>query len=108
MVSKHILLLCVGLFLLSSSNSPEKLICKTWKVEKITFDEKPGLFTAEQRQGIADQLIKNATFSFQKNGTYTVTTNDINTSGSWFFVPGKKGFHTESDGIKADFKIQQL
>ena len=102
----------IGLFFsllsLAACNSPEKLICRTWKIEKADFDEAHSSLSADQRKSVSEQLTHSTLFTFKKDSAYVVLTKEGETAGKWKFTADKKGFHSETGAVKVDMAIIQL
>ena len=84
------LFFAVAVCALSGCTSPEKLLCRTWKVDSVDFNQPKSEFEAKIQKSVKD-MIPELVFSFRRDSTYTGGKKDEPLTGKWWFTDKKKG-----------------
>ena len=93
---------------LSSCNTPEKLLCRTWRLVDAEFDESSFNLTAEQKPKMIQQLRDSCVFTFNKKHTYQLKLPQNNETGVWNFSAHHDTLFTQNDHTGAYSKINVL
>jgi hypothetical protein len=101
------ILIVSGILLLNSCSTPEKLICRTWKVDKVDFNEPKNEFESKIQQSIK-QMVPDLRFTFKRDSTYIGGKEGTPLTGTWWFTNKKRGIVMTSAEQKTDGKIITL
>ncbi len=97
----------VFILLLSGCSTPEKLICRTWKVDKVDFNAPKSEFEAKIQQSIK-QMVPDLRFTFKHDSTYVGGKEGTPTTGRWWFINKKKAIVMTSEEQQTNGKIITL
>ena len=92
----------------SSCNTPEKLLCRTWRLVDAEFDEYAFNLTAEQKPTMIKQLRDSCVFTFNKNHTYQLKLTQNTETGTWNFNAHHDTLYTQNEHTGAACKINVL
>lgn len=96
------------LLLIAGCNTPKKILCRTWKLTDVEFDEKAVDLTAEQKPLLIQQLKDSCLFVFNKDHTYRLKLPQNNEAGTWSFSKKKDTIFTQNNHVGAINKINVL
>jgi hypothetical protein len=103
----NLLLPSMLLILLAGCTSPEKLICRNWKVDDISFGPPQNDFEAKIQQTLKEEVPKLG-FAFKSDSAYTATSKDGVGKGRWWLIDNKKGVAMIADGYQTNSNILKL
>jgi hypothetical protein len=86
---KYFFFASVIIILLAGCTSPDKLICRTWKVDELNFPPAKNDFDAKIQQSVKEQL-HSIRFTFNADSTYQGGGKEGLNSGRWWFTDNKK------------------
>jgi len=96
------------ILLLASCNPTKKLLCKTWKIEDVTFGGPGRGGYGSQIQEMIKAQVMNFKLDFSKNGNYTIIEKDTSVIGKWWFGPDKKTVYTHGAAGSNNAKLLEL
>lgn len=97
----------VALFL-GACNTPEKLLCRTWKPSDIDFDETKLYYDRGMKNDIIAQLKDTMLFTFNKDHTYSLRLPDRTEQGTWRFSARHDTLFTNYEHGGSSSKINSL
>lgn len=96
------------LVLLTGCNTPEKLLCRNWRLVDVEFNENEYQLTAEQKPQMIQQLRDSCLFVFNKNHTYSFKLPQRIETGVWEFSRKKDTIYTRMEHGGSTSKINVL
>lgn len=101
----------VGIFFfmfLSGCNTPEKLLCRNWRLVDVEFNENEYQLTLEQKPQMIQQLRDSCLFVFNKNHTYSFKLLQRIETGVWEFSRKKDTIYTRMEHGGSAAKVNVL
>ncbi len=101
----------VGIFFfmfLSGCNTPEKLLCRNWRLVDVEFNENEYQLTLEQKPQMIQQLRDSCLFVFNKNHTYSFKLPQRIETGVWELSRKKDTIYTRMEHGGSASKINVL
>lgn len=101
----------VGIFFfmfLSGCNTPEKLLCRNWRLVDVEFNENEYQLTLEQKPQMIQQLRDSCLFVFNKNHTYSFKLPQRIETGIWELSRKKDTIYTRMEHGGSASKINVL
>lgn len=92
----------------SSCNTQEKLLCRTWKLVDVEFDEATVNITKEQKPKMIQQLRDSCLFVFSKDHSYSLKLPQQIETGVWNFSKQRDTLYTQNDHTGSAAKINVL
>jgi len=92
---------------LSGCTSPEKLLCRSWKVDNVDFSPPKSDFEARIQKSVKD-MIPSLSFTFKRDSTYTGGNKAEPTTGKWWFTDNKKSLVLTNAQEQTNSKIITL
>jgi hypothetical protein len=93
---------------LSGCNSSEKLLCHSWKLADIEFDESAFNLTKDQKPAMVKQLRDSCLFNLKKDHTYWARLTETTDTGTWQFNAAKDTLYTKVNGRTTASKVNTL
>jgi hypothetical protein len=94
--------------LLTSCNTPEKLLCRSWRPTFIDFDEAKLNYDRSMKEEIVAQLKDTVLLTFNKDHTYRLRLPDRTESGNWRFSAKHDTIYTNYEHSGAASKVNSL
>lgn len=101
-------LLSVMMFCIASCNTPEKLLCRSWRPSYVDFDETKLYYDPAMKADIVAQLKDTLLFVFNKDHTYSVRMPDRLERGTWRFSAKHDTIYTNNENSGAYSKVNSL
>lgn len=101
-------LLSVVLLCMASCNTPEKLLCRSWRPTYVDFDEAKLYYDPAIKADIVAQLKDTLLFVFNKDHTYSVRMPDRVERGTWRFSAKHDTIFTNNENSGAYSKVNSL
>ena len=92
----------------SSCNSSEKLLCRTWRLVDIEFDESSVNISKEQKPDMIKLLKDSCLFTFNKDHSYISKLPQKFENGTWRFSKKCDTLFTQNDHTGSSSKINVL
>lgn len=102
------LLLIIALFSLAACNTPEKLLCRSWRLSDVDFDAATVNLTAEEKPLMVQQLRDSCLFTFNKDNSYLLKLPQNTETGEWRFSSKHDTLFTANEHTGAVSKINVL
>ena len=93
---------------LASCNTPEKMLCRTWRVIDVDFDAQAMNVSLQDKPLIVRNLKDSTMIVFRTNHTYTATFPQKHEQGLWNFNAHKDSLYTRNSDAGAACKINVL
>ncbi|HLP21879.1 MAG TPA: hypothetical protein VK174_16310 [Chitinophagales bacterium] len=94
---------------LASCTSPQKMLCRTWKVDEVYFGENNSGMAPAMQEAIANSLKSTVTFTFMPDSSYKIVSKGEVTTSKWWFSKDKKTiFAVDPSGQTVESKIEGL
>lgn len=107
-VKSALLFALVFMLFLGACNTPEKLLCRTWKATDIDFDETKLYYDKGMKDEIVTQLKDTMLFTFSKDHTYWLRLPDRTEQGTWRFSAKHDTLFTNYEHGGSASKINSL
>lgn len=92
---------------LSGCTSPEKLLCRAWKVDAVDFSPPKSDFEARIQKSVKD-MVPSLAFTFRRDSTYTGGNKAEPTTGKWWFTDKKRSLVLTNAQEQTNSKIITL
>jgi hypothetical protein len=96
------------LVLFGGCNTPEKLLCRSWRLVDVEFDESTVNLSKEEKPLLIQQLRDSCLFTFNKNHTYSLKLPQRMEYGSWSFNKDHDTLYAQNDHTGTASKINVL
>jgi hypothetical protein len=83
-----------AVFFLASCASSEKMLSRTWKIDKVVFMDSLSTLNPEQKAQIANQLTHHMSLSFLPDSVYAVSSGGDKTRSKWWLSGDTKTLFT--------------